>query len=693
MRPGSLGALSTALFLGAACGGGSPEAPDASLPDATPPMIDAGPTGSCFDDLVDLDDPTIGQHTGNQVLYMGVVRAGGGDLAPQSGCTAGMTGNEKAHKITSTDRVRFRAHTIGMGTPNLDSVVYIRTSCTDQSSEVACNDAVGTQEMVVGTDVPAGTTVFIIVDSAQNQPVPLPQPYALTVIMDPVVNLGDPCDVTGQTNACETGTVCSVATGSPVCATPLGGPNLTALSARERENTVSFEISIVGDDPDGDIQQAMLSIINDSGAVIDLNGDGIAGDEFAFGTDPALPGNLTVNAQIEFLGPINPAFLDTLASVRMRLVDSAGTSTPMVTAPIAHGTLVGEGGTCGPLDLECQGELMCTATICTEPTSAVDACAAADASAGITASGTYQVNLAIGAPDNFAGSCFYDTNYGEQILKVTVPGPSQMRVTADSSVAPSGADIDTYLYLRSSCTDPSTEMACNDDIGGGPAPLASLVSAALTPGTYYLVVDGSSEYPGYTPWGDVGVSVTMTPLLDPGAPCIPGTDECVPDYYCADPTGGTTTSCITFAEVVAAECATAPIITSGVAVTGSVTLSSPSLVDGSCRYSGPWPEQYHVLDLTERSTVTATTAGAGTNFDTVVFFLDGCSSTAAEIAGACNDDIDPSSPDWRSTVTTTLDPGTYAIVVDMSSPSLPDGSGSSPDPAAYSLLVTVTPAP
>jgi hypothetical protein len=691
---GGIGRLTTALLFAAACGGGGTETPDADVPDAPPPTPDAAPMGTCFDEMVDLDNPAVGQHSGNQVLYMGTVRGGAGELQPLPGCTTGSTQNERAHKITATGRVRFRAHTAGMGTPNLDSVVYIRTACEDAASELVCNDnGIGVQSFVASPDLADGQTIFIIVDSAMNQPVALPQPYQLTVIADPVVSLGDPCDPSTVTNVCEGGTVCSVAGGAPICAAPLGGPTLTAVYATERENGASMEINISGSDPDGDVLQALTEFLDSTGAVIDFDGNG-AGDVYNFATSPPIAGNLTINTHIELFG-LSQATMNLMAGVRVHLVDSSGMMSASVDGPMYHPTLAGIGDACTFGDVDCMGELACMTT-CAPPTSAVDACAAAEASTAISAPTTVTVTLAADQADNLAGSCFWDTEWGEQILKVTIPGPSSMRLTAHTDVAPSPDNLDSYVYLRSTCTDPETELGCNDDMGGSSvgSALASSLSVPLFPGTYYLVIDGSSETGGYTPYGDIGVQIEMTALLDPGAPCsTTGGAECAPGHICADLTGGSTYTCTSLAAMVAAECASAPVIVPGVAVTGSVTMMSTSLVDGSCRYAGPYPEQYHILNLAERSTVTATTAGSGTNYDTVVFFLDSCSSTGMEIPGACNDDIDVSAPNWRSSVTTTLEAGTYAIVVDMSSPSLPDGSGESPDPASYSLLVTAVPAP
>ena len=49
--------------------------------------------------------------------------------------------------------------------------------------------------------------------------------------------------------------------------------------------------------------------------------------------------------------------------------------------------------------------------------------------------------------------------------------------------------FDTGLYLRTSCDDTGTEIACNDD-HAPPGLFGSRIQTVLAPGTYYLVVDG-----------------------------------------------------------------------------------------------------------------------------------------------------------------------------------------------------------
>jgi hypothetical protein len=86
---------------------------------------------------------------------------------------------------------------------------------------------------------------------------------------------------------------------------------------------------------------------------------------------------------------------------------------------------------------------------------------------------------------------------------------------------------------------------------------------------------------------------------------------------------------------------------------------------------------YRLTLATAGKTVTATTVGPATNYDTLIYMRRGCSG--AEIA--CNDD-DPYDGYGRSTITATnLAAGDYFIFV----------SGFGPNAGAYTLTVTVTP--
>jgi hypothetical protein len=63
---------------------------------------------------------------------------------------------------------------------------------------------------------------------------------------------------------------------------------------------------------------------------------------------------------------------------------------------------------------------------------------------------------------------------------------------------------DTLIHLRTTCDDPATELACNDDFNG----LASQISMPrLDPGTYFLMLDGFAAR-----GGAATLRVTVNPL-------------------------------------------------------------------------------------------------------------------------------------------------------------------------------------
>ncbi|MEM9489832.1 MAG: hypothetical protein AAGC55_11840, partial [Myxococcota bacterium] len=104
----------------------------------------------------------------------------------------------------------------------------------------------------------------------------------------------------------------------------------------------------------------------------------------------------------------------------------------------------------------------------------------------------------------------------ETVFGLTVETPRALIISTDFPET----TLDTVLYLREGCGDPSSELACNDDDIG----LSStLVVERIEPGQYYLVVDAHSssangdfrvQYIDYTPQGEE---------CDPEAPdCTPG---------------------------------------------------------------------------------------------------------------------------------------------------------------------------
>lgn len=104
-------------------------------------------------------------------------------------------------------------------------------------------------------------------------------------------------------------------------------------------------------------------------------------------------------------------------------------------------------------------------------------CAAAPAlTPGVTVHGT-----TVGAGDHSRASCARGALSGERayVLQLTEDARVSLRVRAD---------YDAALYVRSSCDDEVSELACNDDAEGSPQ--RSSLDIDLRAGTYWVFVDG-----------------------------------------------------------------------------------------------------------------------------------------------------------------------------------------------------------
>jgi hypothetical protein len=117
------------------------------------------------------------------------------------------------------------------------------------------------------------------------------------------------------------------------------------------------------------------------------------------------------------------------------------------------------------------------------------------------------------------------------VYELRLKEPKVVVATTDTGLGNS----DTVLYIRSaSCLDAAAEMTCDDNITS--TDTASTVTAALDPGTYYLVLQAH----------DASVSGNYDLLVHfyvgEGTPCQSG-DDCGPGLVCRVPLGGTTKVC------------------------------------------------------------------------------------------------------------------------------------------------------
>ena len=301
----------------------------------------------------------------------------------------------------------------------------------------------------------------------------------------------------------------------------------------------------------------------------------------------------------------------------------------------------------------------------------------------------------------------------ETVYRITVDHP----VTLDASTDVAATTLDTVLYVRSVCQDPTTELACADDVTSSNP--RSHLTVDLAPGDYFVVVDGRNV-------GAAG-SYTLTVRLFSGVgePCT-GAIDCGPGFTCravppstqltcqppvcsdgrdddgdgdidfpADPgcTGPTDdseadtcpsgvgcpvcsngldddgdgltdypqdTGCLAASGGSEESCAgeTDPLLLVTAATTSGTTVGATNQLTPTCAAMSTAPERVHTLRVPYplASLVMDTNTSP---FDTVLSFLSSTCTTSL----ACDDD--GGDPGNQSRITrTNVNPGTYQIAVD-----------------------------
>jgi hypothetical protein len=227
-------------------------------------------------------------------------------------------------------------------------------------------------------------------------------------------------------------------------------------------------------------------------------------------------------------------------------------------------------------------------------------------------------SLAVGQPvsgsttgetSSFEGGCA--GRGADRVYALDVTQPSRARIRMQST-------HDGVVYVRSSCADPTTELACNDDFRDT---RHSLVTATLQPGRYYVFADGYAAIGEGPASGDYTLDVELAPTATAGAP------------------GDT--------------CATATPYQPGQPLTAD-TIRYADDGAGSCGGQGS-PDVTYRLDLRSRTRVRAS-FGADTEFPPVVYLQSTCGDARTELA--C---VTAAS---GGTLDQTLQPGTYYLVLD-----------------------------
>lgn len=161
-----------------------------------------------------------------------------------------------------------------------------------------------------------------------------------------------------------------------------------------------------------------------------------------------------------------------------------------------------------------------------------NACGAGTSVSALPMSGTVSGSISAGT-SNTSTTCGGTAEVGtgaEVVYTIRIDRPMTLVASLDYP----GTNFDTVLYVRRGCTEPTTQLACSDDVGG--ANTRSSLTANLTAGSYYLIVDAK------TPSAAGAYTLTANLYAALGETCT-SPQECAPGQVCRVAAGGTGMTC------------------------------------------------------------------------------------------------------------------------------------------------------
>lgn len=311
-----------------------------------------------------------------------------------------------------------------------DGVLYLRRACTEQASEVACNDDAGdTAHSRISQVLPAGT-YFVFSDAYSAS---VSGNYTLQADLAPVAGSG-------------------VAGDSCNDALPLTpGTNVEGSTFSARDDVQSPCAAAA----DGYDMVYRLDVPNRSRVRLWLDSPDLGSHAALYLTRSCAPGqaNAAVQCRGNAVGTANAIDQTLERGQYFVVVDS--------TQPRAFGRFT--------LHSELQ-----------DTTEMERACRAArPLVSGRTVRGT-----TAGADHFNSNTCAGGSHSAENLYRLTIRQRSHVRIALETTAH------DGSLYLRRDCMQAPTEVACNDDAGDT---RHSLIEQELDPGTYTVFVDGYSN--------------------------------------------------------------------------------------------------------------------------------------------------------------------------------------------------------
>lgn len=169
------------------------------------------------------------------------------------------------------------------------------------------------------------------------------------------------------------------------------------------------------------------------------------------------------------------------------------------------------------------------------------------------------------------------------------------------------------------------------------------------------------------------VAPSTMPVRSQGQSCdVRGFDACGPGLSCTPGIAGATNTCGSATPLRAAQCAAATVLVAtagGAKATGVAEGGSLWDAPGGCSTADPTgrPEGVVKVRLADRADrLTLSTVGAGTNFDTTLYVVNGCANDSRDALG-CSDDV-PGAAGASRLVLTDLPAGDYVVVIDSFDP-------------------------
>lgn len=241
--------------------------------------------------------------------------------------------------------------------------------------------------------------------------------------------------------------------------------------------------------------------------------------------------------------------------------------------------------------------------------STADVCAAAL----VLTPGSPLAGTTTGGASYFGSSCGDGSAGPDAVYTLDVAAASRLRLRMQST-------HDASLHLRTTCSDPGTEVACNDNYGDA---THSLVNMNVSPGRYYVVTDGA----GRSAEGDFSLSAELAPFG--GSPGGPGDT-----------------------------CATALPVAAGTTELAADTFTAADDLTGSCGGGGA-PETVYRLDVRSRTRLRASFSEA--EYPPIAYLRSTCGDTTTELACVAPAVL---SAGAETEIDETLAAGTYYLVVD-----------------------------